>query len=394
MLCAFLAMLGAYTRIFGSIAVVLGIWVLGIPQFYGKINHYHHLLWFAAIVALSPSDVVLSVRALLSDTARQYPFRASRIYALPIRILWLLMGVIYFFPGWWKWIIGGTDWAFSNNLQYLIYTRWYQLDWLPPLRIDAYPALLHLSGTGVILFEISFIFLLFFPLLRRYLPIAGLLFHLANFLIMRINFWTLAVTYITFWDAEKHFAAFREKALRYLPRTPQLLRFFAISDLPTRSTHSEQNELRMIQRTGALLLTVTLAFGFVHLDSWPFAVYPSFATLEEPYTQTILFKVVTDDGEVHTTSLWERKTLAQYIRPPRLTGFVWQIHWSKDEALKQARAAALIALLRKYDPLMARAHSIDIVAAISRVQPEAWHEPPLRQFLLYRWENPANHHNP
>ena len=394
MVSVFLAMLGVYTRIFGCVAVLLGIWTLGIPQFYGKINHYHHLLWFAAVVALSPSDVVLSVRALLTDTAQKYPFRASRIYALPIRIIWLLMGVIYFFPGWWKWIIGGTDWAFSNNLQYLIYTRWYQLDWLPSLRIDAFPALLHLSGAGVILFEISFIFLLFFPLLRRYLPIAGLLFHMANFLILRINFWTLAVSYITFWDAEKQFTAFREKLFRYLPRTPPLLRFFAISDLPTQATQRLRGELRLIQRTGAVLLTVNLTFGFVHLDSWPFAVYPSFATLEEPYTQTIFFEVVTTDGEVHTTSLWERKTLARYIRPPRLTGFVWQIHWCKDEGLKKARAAALIALLRKYDPLLAKAQSINIVAAISRVQPAAWHEPPLRRDLLYRWEKAAEYHSP
>ncbi len=393
-MCAILALVGFYTRFFGYVTVLLGIWLLGIPQFYGKINHYHHLLWFATIVALSPSDVVLSVRSLLTDTNQKYPFQPSRIYALPIRIIWLLMGVIYFFPGWWKWIIGGLDWALSENLTYLIYTRWYQLNWLPALRIDHFPGLLKLAGIGVVLFEIGFIFLLFVPRIRRFLPIAGLLFHLSNFLILRINFWTLALTYITFWDAEKRFTAFRERVFRYLPPSPQLSRFLAVTNVSKPATQIEQKKLRLVQLAGAGLLTVNIAFGFVHLDSWPFAVYPSFATWEEPYTQTIIFNVVSNEGKTQTTSLWERKTLADYIRPPRLTGFVWQIHWSKNEALRKGRAAALIALLRKYDPLMENAQRIDIIAAICKVQPSAWHEPPLQHTLLYRWEKSKGHYNP
>ena len=35
--------------------------IAGIPQFFGKINHIHHLIWFMAIFAVSPCADVLSI---------------------------------------------------------------------------------------------------------------------------------------------------------------------------------------------------------------------------------------------------------------------------------------------------------------------------------------------
>jgi len=39
------AALGLFTRTSALACLVLGLYVLGVPQFYGKINHNHHLLW-------------------------------------------------------------------------------------------------------------------------------------------------------------------------------------------------------------------------------------------------------------------------------------------------------------------------------------------------------------
>src|SRR5450759_56870 len=53
--------LGFFSRTSATIAVILGLYVLGIPQFFGKIDHYHHLLWFATILAASPCGDALSI---------------------------------------------------------------------------------------------------------------------------------------------------------------------------------------------------------------------------------------------------------------------------------------------------------------------------------------------
>ena len=57
--------LGFFSRTSALLATVLGMYVLGIPQFFGKIDHYHHLLWFTALLAASPCGDVLSIDALI-----------------------------------------------------------------------------------------------------------------------------------------------------------------------------------------------------------------------------------------------------------------------------------------------------------------------------------------
>src|SRR6266446_439128 len=104
LLCSFTAMIGLFTRFSALLTTVLSFYVLAIPQLYGKVNHYHHLLWFAAILAASQCGDALSCDAILSawrraDHGVTAPPGPSHIYALPLRFIWLLLGVIYFFSG-------------------------------------------------------------------------------------------------------------------------------------------------------------------------------------------------------------------------------------------------------------------------------------------------------
>ncbi len=358
---ALLALLGLFTRFSAAMTVLLGIYALGIPQFYGKIDHYHHLLWFAAIVAASPAGDVLSLDALRKR--RTPPPPPDVRYALPLRLAWLLIGIMYFFPGFWKLVIGGTDWALSENMKYLIYTRWLQLDWLPPLRFDHYPLLYKPAGLAVIVFELAFIFLLFFPRWRKWAIAAGILFHISIYLTMRINFWTLLVAYVAFVDFGKIAAFFEKKP-------------------PPMVTHQGKQGLKTVWWVGASLLIVNTVCGFTLFDSWPVAVYPTFATVEEPCTQSITFAVETAAGQTVETALWARKELVAYIRPPRLTGLVWRVHWTRDEALKKARAAALIQVIQRFDPLFREARQIRIYEDIVAVTPEQWGSPPRQRRLL------------
>lgn len=206
--CCYAAALGLFTRVSAWMCLVLGWYVLGIPQFYGKINHSHHLLWFAAILAASPCADVLSVDAIRSvwkraDAGVVGRPAPSRAYALPLRFVWLLLGVIYFTGGFWKIRNAGYQWAFSENPKAMLYNKWMELGgWRPLFRIDHYPLLYHLGAAATVVFELSFIVLIVFPATRFLAPLGGLIFHAVTNLFMKLSFWILWGCYAAFvpWD--------------------------------------------------------------------------------------------------------------------------------------------------------------------------------------------------
>lgn len=215
--CSFTAMIGLFTRTSAWLTVILGVYVLGIPQFYGKVDHYHHILWFAAILAASRCADVLSLDAVFmswkrADRGQVEPPSLSRVYALPLRFVWLLLGIIYFFPGFWKLWHSGFDWAFSDNLKYQLYTKWLELDgWMPLFRLDRYPVLYKLSALGSILFELTFILLIIWPATRYIAAVGGLILHNMIGLIMNIGFLSLQKCYVAFfdWNAIFHWIGYR-----------------------------------------------------------------------------------------------------------------------------------------------------------------------------------------
>lgn len=207
----FTGAIGLFSRTSAFIVAILGFYVLGIPQLWGKVNHYNHLLWFPAILAVSRCGDFFSVDALIAackraDRGKTEPPAPAQIYTLPIRFIWLLMGVIYFFPGFWKFWRSGYSWAWSDNLNYQMYTKWLQLDgWTPFFRIDQYPLLSRFSGLWTIVWELAFIFLLFLPKWRLVAVLMGLFFHNMTNVFMRISFWTLQACYVVFFDWHRIF---------------------------------------------------------------------------------------------------------------------------------------------------------------------------------------------
>jgi predicted DCC family thiol-disulfide oxidoreductase YuxK len=197
------AMVGLATRLSTTLAVVTGLYVLGLPQVYGKVDHYHHLLWFAAIVAASPAGAALSVDALLRAWRRGHvePRHPARAYAVPLRLVWVLMGVIYFFPGFWKLWNAGFEWIFTENLRLILHAKWSEFPaWRPVFRVDRYPLIYMSAAAGTVLFELSFLWLVFFRRLRAWLVVAGLGFHNASGVFMRIWFVHLQTMYVSFVD--------------------------------------------------------------------------------------------------------------------------------------------------------------------------------------------------
>jgi len=197
------------TSIIGVLAT--GTWLLGIPQFYGKINHYHHLLWFTAVFAASPCADALSIDALWKARRRTdlrviSPPSSSVVYALPLKMFWLLLGMIYFWAGFWKVWTAGLEWAFSDNLRFILYNKWAELDWIPPVRIDHYPLLYQSLAALTLLFETSFIFLIFDRRLRVLAFLGGMAFHNSTNYFMAISFIDLQFCYVCLLDWDRIWA--------------------------------------------------------------------------------------------------------------------------------------------------------------------------------------------
>jgi hypothetical protein len=385
--------LGFFSRTSATIAVILGFYVLGIPQFFGKIDHYHHLLWFAAILAASPCGDALSLDSFIASRKKKTSeaLGPSVSYALPLKFVMLLMGIIYFFAGVWKFVIGGFGWATGDTMKYILYAQWFRLDWMPAFRIDQYPLLCKAAGIGVMSFELAFIFLLFFPRIRRLAAISGIVFHFSVYLLAHINFWTLAVCYVVFINFEPLQHLFRkDKQLRLeadlLNRCAKGRRLDSLSASASGRKSEIVNQNSGILFVGTLLLSVNILCGLALVDSWPFAVYPTFASVQEKYLQSLTISLVNPDGTTTEIIPYKERSLQSKIPPSRLIGLFTQMLWAKDSAEARTKGTALLTVLAEYDARLRQAKSVQIFKDICSVIPEEQNRNPVRRELLVRVE--------
>ena len=284
-----MAMLGLLTRPATIASTLLTLLVLGVPQLHGKVNHSHHLVWFAALLATSPCSDVLSVDGLIRG--RRPSPRPDLRYGLPLRLAWLLLGMVYFFPGAWKLWTGGLDWIFSDHLRNQIWHQWTtHATWKPVLDPTGHPWLLRLGGLGVVVFEMSFVLLMFSRPTRIAALVLGLLFHLANLLTLNIGFISLMAIYPCLLD------------------WPRLLSRFGLHSksigIPRGIGSPPRSSLIPVGVAGAALLIGNGWYG-IRGDNygWPFACYPKFGyPIREPIRSVLEFEFVGPDGGVERES--------------------------------------------------------------------------------------------
>ncbi|WP_343211027.1 HTTM domain-containing protein [Archangium violaceum] len=259
-----LSILGLFTRAATVLAATSLAYVLTVPQFAGTVLHTHHLLWFAVLLAASPCADALSVDAWLR--ARRHGSQVAPDdalgYGLPIRIAWVLVGLIFLFPGLWKWS-AGLDWALGGALRGQLYWKWAEYGgWRPWLRVDEWPGVLEAGGVAVMLFEPLVLVGVLVPRLRPWTVGAALLFHAATALVFRIEFSSLWACYTVFvpWS-------------RVLARVG-----LGGTTLGTpRAGHVRQWMPAAV--TGGVLVLGALVSGAAGIRSgFPFACYPTFHT--------------------------------------------------------------------------------------------------------------------
>ncbi len=355
---AIFAVVGLYTRVAASIATLAVLYLLAIPQLYGTVRHYHHLVWFAAICAAAPSGDALSSDAVWR-ARRGEACASSAVHRRALHIVWFLIGCIFFFPGLWKWRVSGLAWAFSDNLVNQMRWKWLQHRWVPGWRIDLHPRLCHLAALSTMIFEIGFVLCLPFRCARRIAVLSALAFHLATWALMRIGFASLAWCYLAFLPIGAWSGAGYTRALRALA--------------PTRATRPPA------RGKGLFVVAAWLVAGVLHagilgrVAGWPFARYPTFAAIVPDVMPDLEVELL--NAERRASPLDRR---VQGIDPQRLQGLAWALL----AAPTATKLADYLSALEGARPELRSAQRAIAYRVLREVDPARWAAPPQDRRLL------------
>jgi hypothetical protein len=306
-----LALVGIAARAAMLLVTVSGLYVFGLSQLSGAVIHDMHLFWLSALLAVSPCGDALS-------RTRAPPRTASRAYAVPLQFARLLLGVVYFFPGFWKLRSSGLAWITSDNLRNQLYWKWYEHGSAPPwLRIDRLPGVLHAAALGVVLFELGFVFLIWSRRGRLWAAAGGFAFHLSTQWLMGVSFWSLLACYVVLldWDA-------------LLP---------ARAGLPPTAADTQRSWPAAWLGT-ALVFVTTLQGARAATQAWPFGCYPTFDRVLGDVIEDLRIEVVRADGS--TFAVPDGPSTAGAARSPQAWARAWQLAGfygrSPDAALLRA----------------------------------------------------------
>lgn len=292
--------IGLFTRTAFALATLLGLWILAVPQLAGFVFHEHHLIWFSALLAASPSGDALSVDAWRRRGRLETP-PPSAAYGIPIRAVWVTIAIIFFFPGLWKLLESGPAWIWSDNLRNHMYAKWIQFDDFEPLfRIDRYPLLVRLAALLVVTFELSFPVLISFRRTRPLAALAAIGFHLGTRAFMGLDFSLLYGCYVVFLDLG-----------------PLLSRF-----IPTGAPEGRRL-LAPALMGGVILAGAGIAGAAGNMGGWPFACYPTFQWIAKAEMPVLAVELVMSDGSIEETLLDEGSQRT------------WALRWSLAGALER-----------------------------------------------------------
>ncbi|MAO65624.1 MAG: hypothetical protein CL666_11555 [Balneola sp.] len=279
-------LIGFYTRYMIIGATITGLFVMGIPQFFGKIDSYHILWHTLVIMSFSNAGDSLSVDAWRKNLP-QFNIEKATKYAIPINLIMILIGLGYFFPGIWKFTFSGFEWAFSDNLMLKMHSKWLDIGaWTPSIRIDRYPFLYQSGAFSTLILELGFLFGIFFKKTRAFFLILAFTFHLFVDIFMHILFASTMVMFVAFLPWQQILASL-----------PLDLNF-------TGSKNSQSTFYKKgLKFTGIVIIAGYLITGSLLIKTWPFALYPTFASLESSTIPSILIKGYDNEGTLVASTI-------------------------------------------------------------------------------------------
>ena len=277
--CLFL-MLGLFTRFFLVLNAVLVFYIVAVPNFYGKMWHAQLPIWISWFLLFAPVNGRFALDNYLFPKTKREDLSPNHTF--PIRIIWLQIGMIYFWAGFHKLWQSGFTWALGPSMINQVRIEWFEsYDIYPALRIDNYPTLLHVGGIAVIAFELLFVFMLLSKHWKYISIIGGLAMHNLLQVFMYIGFVQLQYQYIVFINFEKAYFNIR----KWQGKMP--------INKPAPTTTSPINK-KMVYLSLAIFVANAL-FGLTNTSSYPFSVYPTYTEIVEGEKEYVHFEVIDAD---------------------------------------------------------------------------------------------------
>lgn len=206
-----LSCVGAWTRISTLCSCVLGIYLLGLPQNFGKTHHPTTIVvLLLAVMAVSRSGDAWSVDGWINRirrTRRDLPPRpppTSPEYTWPLRLIGVLFALVYFGAAISKLRHSGLAWVTSDNLRLLLIAHHYHH--LPPttwgLHLAQYPWLGHLQAAAALTLELSAVLIIFHGTARRILLPSLIAMQSGIWLLMGVPFtpYASALPFLVPWE--------------------------------------------------------------------------------------------------------------------------------------------------------------------------------------------------
>ncbi len=361
---ALASLLGWRTRPAIVLMLLSGGYILTVPQFYGRVNHFNHLVWFAMLLAASPCADALSLDSRrLARAGLAAPARAPLAYSVPLAAAAALVGIAYFFPGYWKLRLIGWSWAAPDAMVNLLRAKWCEFGpWAPWPRLDRYPRLCSAGGYLTILFELAFLPLALWRRTRTATLLFGILFHIGTLWFMRIHLWHLMVGYAAFipWHA---LGAWPREALSPAAGGGGGRVRDAGRSLPSSPTAQPSAPIACLLLAAALILG-NLHNGALARNWWPLGCYPTFAFHALPTIDTLRIRADFPDGSSRTLT---EPMLGRASAPERAHGLAESILASPDQP---RRLLALWTLWQRLDPSLASATRATFSVATISTDPD------------------------
>lgn len=322
---SFMVCIGLFTRQAILLLIPCAFYVLGVPMFFGKINHHHILLWIPLYFCFAPIADAWSLDAFIQKTQ----VSPSAAYSRPLKFIWIQLAIIYFFAGWVKLWDCGFDWALSDNMINQIRWEWVEhYDKVPNWRIDHYPALAKFGGLSVIAFELLYFLLIFKKNTRVIALIGATAFHLITGYFMYIDFATLRMIALSYIDWEKLLNTLKA----YLkPSNTKSTDFNSLEQY-----HFNTSNKKALYLSASVLL-LNFIFSFFSIHSYPFSSYPTYSAIAASEITTLRMDAYTSENKKVDVKLiaQQNKFRWETMRPYEIT--IAKLYKEKDTTLMKQK---------------------------------------------------------
>lgn len=225
--------------------LVAGVFVVGGAYLNGKVDHLIHHLPFVTVLLAVFRFHTPSLRDEDSHPAER---------GLVIRWALALLSLAYFFPGLWKLGRGWIDWMSPENLRFVYLDKLIgtNVEAVVPEWVFSLSWIFTLAAVSATFWEFLFPLALLNRWTRIAFGMAGLFFHLTNFVLLQINFLAILVVYIAFFDLKP-----------------------AVNEATLQMNQALRSGLRSAGLVMVALFTLPGLTAFT--AAWPFSCYPTFS---------------------------------------------------------------------------------------------------------------------